>query len=70
MSPSGIDLISKMLAYDPKKRITAQGALGHVWFKQNQTKKDFSEDLKIESPEIFESLSNFHVNPNFLILSF
>ncbi|KAL7139594.1 hypothetical protein ABFS83_09G063000 [Erythranthe nasuta] len=30
----GIDLVLKMLAYDPKDRITAKDALNHPWFKQ------------------------------------
>ncbi|KAL7099305.1 hypothetical protein ACP275_09G075200 [Erythranthe tilingii] len=30
----GIDLVLKMLAYDPNDRITAKDALNHPWFKQ------------------------------------
>lgn len=28
----GLDLLERMLTYDPSKRITAKGALEHPWF--------------------------------------
>ncbi len=31
--PLALDLLSKMLAYDPNQRITAKGALAHPYFK-------------------------------------
>ena len=30
----GLDLLSRLLAYDPSKRITAKQALAHPWFSQ------------------------------------
>ena len=33
ISKDAIDLIYKLLAYDPEDRITAEEALRHVWFK-------------------------------------
>jgi serine/threonine protein kinase len=32
LDEDGVDLLSKMLAYDPFKRITAQAALKHPYF--------------------------------------
>lgn len=34
LSRQGFDLLSKMLCYDPDKRITAEDALTHAWFKE------------------------------------
>ncbi|KAL5699765.1 cyclin-dependent kinase [Ranunculus cassubicifolius] len=33
LGPTGVDLLSKMLCYDPSRRITAQNALKHEYFK-------------------------------------
>jgi len=32
LTPDGVDLLSKMLQYDPARRITAQAALEHPFF--------------------------------------
>ncbi|CAL9206370.1 unnamed protein product [Musa hybrid cultivar] len=32
LSEAGIDLLNKLLTYDPEKRITAEAALNHQWF--------------------------------------
>jgi len=32
-SKSGFDLLTRMLIYDPKRRITAEEALDHPYFK-------------------------------------
>lgn len=39
LSNSGKDLIRKLLVMDPKKRISAQEALNHPWFKEKKIKR-------------------------------
>ena len=34
LSNKGFDLLSRLLMYDPKKRITSEDALNHEWFKE------------------------------------
>ncbi|MCI04206.1 cyclin-dependent kinase G-2-like [Trifolium medium] len=34
LSESGFDLLNKLLAYDPEKRISAEAALQHDWFRE------------------------------------
>ncbi|KAI4336610.1 hypothetical protein L6164_015114 [Bauhinia variegata] len=34
LSDSGFDLLNKLLTYDPEKRITAEAALNHEWFRE------------------------------------
>ena len=48
VSKSGIDLIQKLLIMDPKKRISAQDAFLHPWFKENKSKELFNQ-IKDES---------------------
>jgi calcium-dependent protein kinase len=48
VSKNCIDLIQKLLIMDPKKRITAQEALAHPWFKENRSKELFNQ-IKDES---------------------
>ena len=48
LSESGKDLIRKLLIMDPKKRISAQEALAHPWFKENRSKELFNR-IKDES---------------------
>eukprot|EP01122_Echinamoeba_exundans_P008655 TRINITY_DN2906_c0_g1_i1.p1 TRINITY_DN2906_c0_g1~~TRINITY_DN2906_c0_g1_i1.p1 ORF type:complete len:332 (+),score=46.01 TRINITY_DN2906_c0_g1_i1:109-996(+) len=40
LSAEGFDLLNRMLAYDPKKRITAQEALVHPFFDERPLAKD------------------------------
>ena len=35
ISKEGVDLVKKMLSFDPEKRITAQHALSHAWVINN-----------------------------------
>lgn len=35
LSDLGLDLMLKMMTYDPAKRITAEEALKHPWFKES-----------------------------------
>lgn len=34
LSDAGFDLLNRLLTYDPKKRITADAALKHEWFRE------------------------------------
>lgn len=34
LSDLGLDLMQKMMVYDPSKRITAEEALRHPWFRE------------------------------------
>ncbi|PSR84780.1 Cyclin-dependent kinase [Actinidia chinensis var. chinensis] len=34
LSDAGFDLLNKLLTYDPEKRITAEDALSHEWFRE------------------------------------
>ncbi|KVI05763.1 cyclin-dependent kinase G-2-like isoform X1 [Cynara cardunculus var. scolymus] len=34
LSDAGFDLLNKLITYDPKKRITAEEALNHEWFRE------------------------------------
>ncbi|KAG2702667.1 hypothetical protein I3760_06G100900 [Carya illinoinensis] len=34
LSDSGFDLLNKLLTYDPQRRITAEAALNHEWFRE------------------------------------
>jgi len=43
ISKNGIDLIQKLLIMDPKKRISAQDALLHPWFKDHRSKELFNQ---------------------------
>jgi len=40
LSEKGLDLMSKLLTYDPEKRITAEEALKHPYFKESPLPKD------------------------------
>ncbi|KAI8325741.1 Pkinase-domain-containing protein [Martensiomyces pterosporus] len=40
LTPSAYDLLARMLAFDPKQRITAEEALGHPYFSENPPPKD------------------------------
>merc|ERR1712029_28207 len=44
LDTSGFDILSEMLALNPRKRISADGALGHSYFR---------EGVKMQAPEFF-----------------
>ena len=48
ISKNCIDLIKKLLVMEPKRRINAQEALSHPWFKENRSKELFNQ-IKDES---------------------
>eukprot|EP00250_Pteridium_aquilinum_P015672 c22693_g1_i1 orf=838-1791(+) len=39
LSENGFDLLSRLLTYDPSKRISAEDAVKHVWFKEDPLPK-------------------------------
>ena len=47
LSDLGLDLLQKMMLYDPQQRITAEEALKHPWFKE------------LPLPEKVEDMPNF-----------
>lgn len=47
LEPSGVDLLTSMLTYDPMRRITAQDARNHVYFK------DLPDSLKKVGNDMF-----------------
>jgi len=40
ISDLGLDLLNRCLAYDPSKRISAEKAVAHAWFKEEPLPKD------------------------------
>ncbi|GLT51738.1 hypothetical protein SLA2020_251290 [Shorea laevis] len=42
LSNSGLDLLQKLLTYDPRRRITAKSALNHSWFREFPLPKQMS----------------------------
>ena len=48
VSKNCLDLIQKLLAMDPKKRLSAQEALNHPWLKDNRSKELYNQ-IKDES---------------------
>ena len=59
ISKNAKDLICKLLEIDIKKRISAEEALKHIWFKENKSKELFN---KIENKVITENLVNNLIN--------
>lgn len=57
LSPSAMDLIRKLLAWDPKKRITASEMLSHPWVRGETARKDkiSGSDEKLKSFRVFKS---------------
>lgn len=51
MSREAIDLLKKMLTYDPDRRISAEESLKHAWI----TKKAFEE---VDNEAILNALTN------------
>ena len=55
------DLLKKLLEFDPKKRITAEEALNHDWFKCKQVKTQETYSIfKVKNPDmLLNNLINF-----------
>jgi len=58
VSKEGKDLLSKLLKADPDRRLTANQALSHMWFKKLRQIKQGSEEDKLD-PSILTSLRDF-----------
>ena len=60
LSKSGKDLIRKLLVMEPSKRISAQEALAHPWFKENKS-RDLYNRIKDESTirKLIRNLKNY-----------
>ena len=63
ISKNAKDLISKLLLNDPEKRISAEEALNHPWFKDNKSKELYNQinDEKILK-NLIENLKNYKNN--------
>lgn len=58
ISPEAIDLVNKLLAFDPKKRISAKDALQHEWI---QKYSKIAIDQKL-TKNTLNNLRNFSVS--------
>ena len=60
ISKSAIDLIQKLLIMDVNKRITAEDALNHPWFKENKAKELYNQ-IKDENTlkKLINNLKNY-----------
>ena len=58
-----MDLIRKLLTYEPEKRISAEDALQHPWIKDKVLEKVDANATK----EAFKNLRTFRVNKIVLI---
>ena len=57
LSDSAMNLMRRLLAWDPKKRITAADMLEHPWIRGETTKKDkiSGSDKKLSKFRVFKS---------------
>ena len=63
ISNSAKDLIKKLLTLDPRQRISAQQALNHSWFKEQQSKQLYNEILNANVVEkLLNNLKNYKKN--------
>ena len=61
LSESGIDLINKLLTIDVDKRISAEEALNHPWFKENKSKQLFNNIKdKRTIKDLIKNLKSYH----------
>lgn len=59
VSEEAIDLINKMLTYDPKQRISAKDALNHTFIQKNSSNVPLNE-------KVLNNLGSFHVKNKIL----
>ena len=68
LSNDAKDLISKLLEYDPNKRITAKNALNHPWFKSTGITEIMNKRNKLDINEIQYMLNNLQNYRNYNII--
>jgi calcium-dependent protein kinase len=56
------NLISSLLTRDPSKRISAEEALNHVWFKKLKTKEKLNELVKNNKFKFINNLKNYRTD--------
>jgi serine/threonine protein kinase len=61
LSSSGIELIKRLLATDPLKRISAEEALNHKWLQQFKI-ENFQRLDSSATDQVLKNLSNFSVS--------
>ena len=63
VSKSAIDLIKKLLIMDSNKRMSAEEALDHIWFKEQKSKELYNQikDEKIMK-KLMKNLKNYKRN--------
>lgn len=49
MTEAGLDLLSRLLAWDPSSRLTATEALAHPWFREMPLPKSRSDMPRFKS---------------------
>ncbi|KAJ3412658.1 hypothetical protein HDV05_000408 [Chytridiales sp. JEL 0842] len=64
LTENGIDLLSRLLTYDPKRRITAAQALRHPYFQESPAPKDPSLFPTFPSKSAGEKHSKVHSSPS------
>ena len=66
------DLISKLLVYEPKKRLTANEALQHPWFKKTNSNILYYNIPKYEILQCIENILSYNIKSKFeeLVLAY
>lgn len=64
VSEDAKDLVKKLLAYDPNKRISAEDALKHKWIKTMAKAEKLEKTIATKT---LQNLRNFRVNSHFSI---
>ena len=66
------DLISKLLVYDPNKRLTANEAMEHPWFKKTNSNILYYNIPKYEIFQCIQNILSYNINSKFeeLVLAY
>ena len=62
ISPEAKNLITSLLTRDPSKRISAEEALNHLWFKKLKTKEKLNELVKNNKFKFINNLKNYRTD--------